>query len=229
MSRRKLLTVKLILTQFLVAIVSITFVLFPVAQAAEGQTAELALPTGDLIAPNIEHALIEKDIPAGQQINIKATVTDNVGVKNVTLFYRDMNAVEFKRLKMNRNLDSFVYTVQLDAIETPGLEYYIQASDLAGNTLLFGYSFSPLTIAVAPTSTAVQADHNSTDVGVVVTSPVLIADQEKKNSGISKWVWIGLGVVVAGAALAGGGGGGGSDTNEPTTSTGIVTISGAVP
>ena len=198
----------------LVALLSVFFVLFPVVQAAE-----LALPSGDLIAPAIKHTPIEKDIYAGQQVDIKATVTDNVGVKNVTLFYRDANAVEFKRLKMNRDLDSFVYTTQLTATDSAGLEYYIQATDLAGNTLLFGYSFSPLTIAVVPAAMdAIATDNSNTTVATSVK-----VGEEK--SGISKWVWIGLGVVVAGAALSGDGGG--NDPEPPPT--GTLTISGPTP
>jgi len=200
----------------LVALLSFSFVLFPVVQAAE-----LALPSGDLIAPAIEHTPIEKDIYVGQPINIKATVTDNVGVKDVTLFYRDANAVEFKRLKMNRDLDSFIYTAQLITTDSSGLEYYIQATDQGGNTVLFGYSFSPLTIAVTP------AAMDNSDTHAAVTASTVEVDGEQKKSGISKWVWIGLGVVVVGAALSGGGGG--SDSTEPPTSTGGLTISGPAP
>jgi len=205
----------------LVALLSVFFVLFPVVQAAE-----LALPSGDLIAPAIKHTPIEKDIYAGQQVDIKATVTDNVGVKNVILFYRDANAVEFKRLKMNRDLDSFVYTTQLTATDSAGLEYYIQATDLAGNTLLFGYSFSPLTVAVLPAADNIAASDNSDTNATMATATVKVGE-EKKKSGISKWVWIGLGVVVAGAALSGGGGGGNDSTPTPTT--GSLTISGPTP
>ncbi len=200
----------------LVTLLSVSFVLFPIVQAAE-----LALPSGDLIAPVIEHAPIEKDIYAGQQVDIKATVTDNVGVKNVILFYRDANVTEFKRLKMNRDLDSFVYTAQLTATDSPGLEYYIQATDLAGNTLLFGYSFSPLTIAVVPAAMGDIATENGT---TTVASSTKVGEEK---SGISKWVWIGLGVVVAGAALSGGGGGGGNGPEPPPT--GTLTISGPTP
>ncbi len=200
----------------LVVLLSFSFILFPVVQAAE-----LALPSGDLIAPAIQHTPIEKDIYAGQQVDIKATVTDNVGVKNVTLFYRDANAVEFKRLKMNRDLDSFVYTTQLTATDSPGLEYYIQATDLAGNTLLFGYSFSPLTIAVVPAAMDDIATDNS---NTTVATSVKVGEEK---SGISKWVWIGLGVVVAGAALSGGVGGGGNDPELPPT--GTLSISGPTP
>jgi len=200
----------------LVTLLSVSFVLFPVVQAAE-----LALPSGDLIAPSIEHTPIEKDIYTGQQIDIKATVTDNVGVKDVILFYRDANATEFKRLKMNRDLDSFIYTAQLTATDSPGLEYYIQATDQGGNTLLFGYSFSPLTIAVTP------AAMDNSDANAAMAAATVKLDGEKKKSGISKWVWIGLGVVAAGAALSGGGGG--SDSTGPPAATGSLTISGPTP
>ena len=207
-----------LLRMMLVALLSVSFILFPVVQAAE-----LALPSGDLIAPVIKHTLIKKDIYSGQQIDVKATVTDNVGVKNVTLFYRDKNAAEFKRLKMNRDLDSFIYTAQLTATDPPGLEYYIQATDLGGNTLLFGYSFSPLTIAVLPEAVDNIAASDNSDTNSTVATATVKAGEEKKT-GISKWVWIGLGVVVAGAALSGGGGGG-NDSDPPPT-TGNLTISG---
>jgi len=203
----------------LVALLGFPLILSPVVQAAE-----LALPSGDLIAPVIEHTPIEKDIYSGQQVDIKATVTDNVGVKNVILFYRDANVAEFKRLKMNRDLDSFIYTAQLTTTDSPGLEYYIQATDLAGNTLLFGYSFSPLTIAVVPAVMDGITMNNSSAAMAVTT---VKADEEKEKSGISKWVWIGLGVVAAGAALSGGGGG--NDSTESPAATGGLIISGPTP
>jgi len=200
----------------LVALLNVSFILFSVVQAAE-----LALPSGDLIAPSIEHTPIEKDIYAGQQVDIKATITDNVGVKNVILFYRDANVIKFKRLKMNRDLDSFVYTAQLTATDPPGLEYYIQATDLAGNTLLFGYSFSPLTVTVLPAAVDNIATSDNSNTNATAT---IKAGEEKEKSGISKWVWIGLGVVAAGAALSGGGG---SADSAPTT--GSLAISGSTP
>jgi len=60
-----------LLRMILVALLSVSFILFPVAQAAE-----LALPSGDLVALVIEHTLVEKDIYSGQLIDIKTTVTD---------------------------------------------------------------------------------------------------------------------------------------------------------
>ena len=53
------------------------------------------------------------------------------------------------------------------------------------------------------------------------------ASKEEK-SGVSKWVWIGLGVVAVGAALAAGGGGGGGG-EQPPPSTGTIVINGPAP
>ncbi len=193
-------------------------VLLPVAHAAE-----LALPSGDLTAPVIKHSPIRKDVPPGQPVDIKAMVTDNVGVKEVILFYRESTATDFNRLKMNRDLDSFIYTVTVPVADAPGLEYYIQATDLAGNPLLFGHAFSPLTVTVAP-----AADEGS-KTGAVATMETQTTPTGKEESGVSKWVWIGLGVVAVGAALAARGGGSGDDPKEPVGTTGSLTITGSTP
>ena len=201
----------------LVSLLVSSLVLLPIAHAAE-----LALPSGDLTAPVIKHTPISKDASPGQPVDIKATVTDNVGVKEVILFYRENPAADFKRLKMKRDLDSFIYTANIPSVDSPGLEYYIQATDLAGNTLLFGHAFSPLTITVAPSA----ADEGKTKTVAAMESQTAPAGKEKK-SGVSKWVWIGLGVVAVGAALAAGGGGGGDE--QPPPSTGTIIISGPAP
>lgn len=212
-----------LLRMILVALLSLSFILFPVAQAAE-----LALPSGDLVAPVIKHTPINEGIYSGQSVNIKATVTDNMGVKSVILFYRDANAAEFKRLQMNRDLDSFVYTAQPTVTHSSGLEYYIQATDLAGNTLLFGYSFSPLTIAgIAAVNNTAATDNNSKTTATQAVAVANTAKTEEKESGISKWVWIGLGVVIAGAALSSSGGG--DNDSDPPAATGNLTLSGPTP
>ncbi|VAW97889.1 hypothetical protein MNBD_GAMMA20-751 [hydrothermal vent metagenome] len=194
-----------------------SLVLLPIAHAAE-----LALPSGDLTAPVIKHTPIRKDVPPGQPVDIKAMVTDNVGVKEVILFYRESSSANFKRLKMNRDLDSFIYTVNIPVVDSPGLEYYIQATDLAGNTLLFGHAFSPLTITVA----LAAADKGETKAIAAMETQITPVEKEEK-SGVSKWVWIGLGVVAVGAALAAGGRG--RDDEKPPPTTGTIIINGPAP
>ena len=206
---------KRILRLFIVAIICNSLIFLPLvsAYAAEG----LALPAGDVIAPEITAPPITKKIPPGERTTIHATVTDNIGVKNVTIFYRDMGAIDFKRTEMMRELGTKdEYMATLPEIMAPGIEYYIQATDNAGNTILHGHTFSPLTLTVSPDVLPQEGQ----DAMVIAPQEEAVA---KPAKGINKWVWIGLGVLAVGA-LAGGGGGGG---DEPTT--GTVTITGPTP
>ncbi len=201
----------------LVSLLSSSLIFMPVVYAAE-----LALPSGDLVAPVIKHTPIGKDIPPGQAVDVTAIITDNVGVKEVILFYREIDATDFKRMRMKRDLDSDTYAAKLPAIASPGVEYYIQATDLAGNVLLYGHSFSPLTITVAP----VAAGDGDAEA-VAATEFIPASEGEEEKSGISKWVWVGLGVVAVAALAGGGSGGGGTIASSPNT--GTVTINGPVP
>jgi len=188
---------------------------------------QLALPSGDLIAPKISHELLTESIKAGSSQKIKATVTDNVGIKAVTLFYRNVGAEEYKRIQMNQveGTNEFVATLGFGDIVEPGVEYYIQAIDLAGNALLHGYSFSPLNIAVITDASAPDSGTAKSETPPVETAKKEEALGEKKTN---KWLWIGLGVLAVGvvAAVAGGG-----DDGEPAAkpTTGTVTLSAPVP
>lgn len=197
----------------LVYLVSFSLVFTPIAY-----TAELALPSGDLVAPVIKHEPIKGEISPGQIVPVSAVVTDNVGVNEVILFYRESNNGEFRRMRMKRDLDSDTYTAKL-SVASSNLEYYIQAADLAGNTLLFGHSFSPLMITVVP-----GAGPGEGRKAVAAAASV----EEGEKSGVNKWIWVGLGVVAVGA-LAGGGGGGGGGSGTTPDAEGSLTISGPLP
>jgi len=204
---------------FIVTVINLSLICLPLANVNAAE--ELALPSGDLDAPEIKSPELKPKVAPGEPTDISVTVTDNVGVKSVILFYRDVGASDFKRLEMSRTMPTNNYSVTLPTVPESGIEYYIQASDLAGNTILHGHTFSPLTIAVTPKSTSPE-DTGEAVALVPVSDGTAVTEPAKK--GISKWVWIGLGVLVLGAAAGGGGGGGGGDT---TTST--LTISGPTP
>jgi len=202
-----------IIRKFIVVFICNYLLFLPLinANAADG----LAFPAGDLIAPEIKSPPVTEKFPVGERPTIHATVTDNVGVKNVTIFYRDMGEKEFQRKEMLREPGTDEYSITLPAIVAPGLEYYLQATDLAGNTLLHGHTFAPLTLNVnAPLGNLAQEDQSK--------------GSEKPQQGVNKWVWIGLGVLAVGA-LAGGGGGGGGGSSTKTANSGTVTITGPSP
>jgi len=186
---------------------------------------QLALPTGDIIAPQISHEALTESIVAGSSQKIKAIVTDNVGIQSVILFYRTIGIDNYQRVQMNQVEESndYVATLGFNVTVEPGIEYYIQAVDMAGNVLLSGYSFSPLTIAVTSVESAT----------VPAQAPTLSAEQSTKEEQLgkkktNKWLWIGLGVLAVGviAAVAGGG-----DEDTPTTTgkTGSLTITAPTP
>ncbi len=176
---------------------------------------QLSLPGGDLIAPEISQDKYQDTVSPGSDHEIKVKVTDNVDVKQVTVYYRIIGKGDYKHQSMQRidQSDHFITKIDADDIKTPGIEYYIQAQDFAGNTLLHGHSFSPLSVKIGNSKAVKEMVADSSD-------PV-IKTQAGAEKGISKWVWIGLGVLLVGAAA--GGDSGGDDTatlsitaNEPT-------------
>jgi len=187
---------------------------------------QLSLPSGDLVAPEVTHTPDTTAMTSGSNKIIKANVTDNVGIKSVILFYRLKGSENYDRLNMSRQGGSSdEYVVEIKDLSSPGIEYYIQATDLAGNTLLHGYAFSPLAVNVklppsVPETTVAQSEAES-------TTTTLAAESSEKSY---KWLWIGLGVLAVGAIAAGsGGGGGGGGGGAAADDTSSVIISAPVP
>ena len=171
------------------------------------RAAQLSLPSGDLIAPVVTQDKYENTVRPGTDHEVEVKVTDNVEVNLVTMFYRTIGKGEYKRLTMQKVGTSDLYVVKIDADEivSPGIEYYIQAMDLAGNTVLHGHSFSPLSVKTSNGDTAVAASSTSTTLEA----------EESTNT----WLWVGLGVLAV--VLVGAAAGGGDDSGDtpPTTAT----------
>jgi hypothetical protein len=190
---------------FIVLLLSTGFIYTPIVKAAQ-----LSLPSGDLVAPEVSHEVIPGSLEAGSSVQIKATVTDNVGVKSVTLFYRTEGTQDYKRAPMIRidNTDEYAITLGKDDLVTPGVEYYIQAMDLAGNSVLQGYSFSPLSINVVPPA-APKAKQAESVAEKAQPSGETSREEPKPKKKSKTWLWIGLGALALGVVAAAAGGGGG--------------------
>ncbi len=165
---------------------------------------QLSLPSGDLVAPKISQEKYIDKVEAGADHEITVTVTDNVGVNQVILYYRAIGTEKYIPLAMNNvaNTDNYHATLTSDKIKAPGVEYYVQAVDNAGNSVLHGYSFSPLSVKTDTSAAAIAA----------ASGDATINTEESSNT----WLWIGLGALAVVVAVAAGGGGGGGD-NPPTT------------
>lgn len=216
---------------FFALLLSAGLVYAPVLQAAPP-----SMPLSDLTAPEITHKIIQGSIEAGASVQIKATANDHSGIKSVTLYYRTKGTRKYNRSTMHRVDDTNEYAVTLgkDDVVAPGIEYYIEAIDLVGNTLLQGYADYPLILSVVPaTTTNVQTEEVVTqkvEAGSILNEPT--AEKNKHKS----WLWIALGTLALGAIAAavngssnGGGssGSGGSPAGKSDNAT--VTINAPVP
>src|SRR3989338_11030685 len=182
---------------------------------------ELQLPSdSDRLPPVIQHQPSDQAAATGKPMIIKATITDNVSIKEAALYYRPMGNVEYFNLTMKKE-ENNVYsaTIPADDVIEPGIEYYIQASDKAGNMVLRGFSFSPLTVMVEPVLPFTEPEKESPVVtpakpslekeeSIIETPPV--ERHVYKTEGGEKtwykkwWVWsiVGGGAVAVAAALS---------------------------
>jgi len=184
---------------------------------------QLVLPAPDVEPPTIVFDQYDAEIEAGIK-TFTATVTDNVGVANVTLYYKGATDVTFRPKTMKQSpTDPSIYTTELslDPVISNTLEIYIRADDVSGNSIFEGQNFSPLTFTIVPVRVA---------AGVEVSQPVTEppAPKEEKE-GMAPWVWVVIGLVAVGAAGGGGGGGGGSGGGGSDPTTGTITITGSTP
>lgn len=191
--------------------------------SAKGEaTPQLALPVTDLDAPAVAHTP-----PSGRSadggLEFSAQVTDNVAVKSVVLFYRSPNKDQFQSVFMSHMDGTNNYTVKLSDASIPndGIEYYIKAEDSSGNTLLHGFSFSPIVLSFKEGTANVVSD----------PSNKAVAFDQGVGSGSqsiwkNKWFWIGIGVAAVAVASSGGSDSGGSTSSTPSSSTGSISITG---
>lgn len=197
-------TARIILSYFLVQ----SLIFTPFAFADE----QLSLPSTDVTAPNVDLKPISHKVKIGSSQEITAIVTDDSGVKSVTLFFRAVGKKNYNRKPMLPIVGTDKYSTVVDRIPAKGLEYYIQAEDTQGNSVLHGYSFSPLIIQT----------EQSVPEGAGQTVAQEGGKGKQSTASKYKWLWIGLGVLAVGALAGGGGGSSGS-------STATVTVGAPVP
>jgi len=190
---------------------------------------ELSLPGFDITAPLIEHDANEVNLRKGIGNVIKATVTDDIGVGEVSLFFRPEGNDRFIRIQMRPAKAKNIYAATLPELDSGNMEYYIQATDTSGNKILKGKQFIPLIAKVnGSTTTPPSGDQDEPIAPVPIIQTQISAEKEEKT-GISKWVWIGAGVLAVGAIAAASSGGGDSGGGNPPANTVNVTVSAPLP
>ena len=190
-----------------------------------------AFAANDFIAPTITHEPFSQPVAEGDVLKIQATVKDNQAVATVLLHYRLTGTKDYQQIPMTAVGNTPVYQVTLPQtdIRQPGIEYYIQATDHAENSVIRGLSSRPLTLSVIarpdPPATATM----NTELPVLTNIP---EDKTRDSKPSSKtWLWIGLGVLTAALVAGASGGGGSSSTNatDPGNEAGSISISVSAP
>ena len=80
------------------------------------------------MAPNVYHTPV-RTAYLGNNLIINATVTDNLGLVSVKLFYRTVGASEWSLTEMTSINNKYYATVSADRLDLTGFEYYIEAFD----------------------------------------------------------------------------------------------------
>ena len=88
--------------------------------------------TPDTVQPTISHEPV-KNATEGIEIEIKAEVTDNIKVKNASLFYRKVGDAEYQEIEMKAKENNFSATIPANIVTALGIEYYIFATDGVNN------------------------------------------------------------------------------------------------
>lgn len=124
----------------------------------------------DTIPPVLTHTPVTSAAP-GQPLTLVATATDNVTVISVTLFYRHVGDTTYTSTAMVRTTGNEYYaTIEGSLLSSPGIEYYIEASDGISVTRN-GRAENPnlVTVIDRPVVTIVTPNTGSAAGGTAVT------------------------------------------------------------
>lgn len=191
----------------------------------------------DLISPHIQHEPSTNAAVAGEPLAIEAVITDDVRVEEVFLYYRPEGSEEYAHIPMESS-GAALYSAILprEEVTPPQMEYYIQATDPAGNIALRGFSFTPLAVSVLSVPLEPETAPAAVAESAALERITLRTEDPPPPPWYKKWwVWtiVGAAVIAGGVAAAGGGDDGGGEKGETPSAGaptgGSVAITGPTP
>lgn len=135
---------------------------------------KVSCTAADTIAPSIYHTPVNQGY-LNNNLVISCTASDNIGIANVTLYYRTKGAETWKTLSMSKQNDRYSATVFGADLSLEGLEYYIVASD-GYNTINKGTAENPYSVIVKDVSSISRLGDVDGD-GVITTKDALMIMQ----------------------------------------------------
>jgi len=146
----------------------------------------------DISPPVIEHAPFESPMATNGSVSLSATVRDNNAVRSVLVFYRNAGEKNYRQIGLSAlGADLYQVTLPLEHVAGNELDYYFQATDSAGNTVLRGTNISPLRLSLQKPDV-----RPPTQTAVTKVEPATPAEASHSRS----WVWWVGGALLAGAA-----------------------------
>jgi len=124
----------------------------------------------DTIPPVLTHTIVTTAEP-GLPLTLTVTATDNVSVTGVTLYYRHIGDTPYLSKPMVKTTGSSYYaTIEGSLLTSPGIEYYIEASDGISVARSGRAEFpNPVTVVDKPVITIVTPNSGPTVGGTAVT------------------------------------------------------------
>lgn len=135
---------------------------------------KISCTASDTISPNIYHTPINQGY-LNNNLVISCTASDNIGVQEVTLYYRTKGNDTWKSLEMLRKNDKFSATIFGSELTLDGIEYYIVASD-GYNTFSKGSAENPYSVVIKDASSISRLGDVDGD-GVITTKDALMIMQ----------------------------------------------------
>jgi len=135
------------------------------------------------LPPEITHTPVQTANP-DESVNITATVTDDVEVISVYMFYRVKGNEEYFSVTMSAEKTIYTAVIPMEAVTDAGIEYYIEAHDEGHKTQSPEEGF--YTIAVSETGTSEKTTDSLSPVTTPrLVSPSIIPEPEKIDDDIS--------------------------------------------
>ncbi|MBN2495811.1 MAG: right-handed parallel beta-helix repeat-containing protein [Deltaproteobacteria bacterium] len=136
-----------------------------------------SVQVGDGSPPAITHSPIADGQIEGQAVWVSATITDSSGVASAALYYRTQGGGLFASLPMTANDDIYSAEIPASAVQRPGVEYYIEATDGASpaNT---GYhpADAPSTVHVFSVVREFAVSEGDLVISEIMTNPAAVSD-----------------------------------------------------
>ena len=106
--------------------------------------------TVDLVAPEIETVNVPDKVYAGSELRIEIQASDDLGMKSVAVFFRQKGSHQYTKMEMTHDPGTNRYYLVIKNVPGAGVEYYVEAMDLAGNLVRRGQDISPHSIVALP-------------------------------------------------------------------------------